>query len=353
MAFEGKQLVGVDIGTSAVKVVQVRASGKGIHLLKYGVEPLPPQSIVDRHVMNSGAVVDALRKTFRDLRIGQKEIALSISGNSVIIKKLNLPLMKRDELEEQIQWEAEQHIPFDIAEVEVDYNILWQNPEVGQMDVLLVAAKKDEIQDLVEVAKEARLRPLVVDIDAFSLQNVYELNYGFTEGETVALLNVGAEVTTVNIVSGAVSQFTRDISNGGSSITEEIQKQLQVSYDEAEAYKAGGGLHSNEVIPEEVDGIISGVVDALAGEIQRSLDFYMATTNRGEVERVYLSGGTAKIPYLRSAIERRSRVPVELLDPFRRVLFDERQFNPEVLRSQAPQAAISLGLALRKQKEKI
>ena len=353
MAFEGKQLVGVDIGTSAVKVVQVRASGKGIHLLKYGVEPLPPQSIVDGHVMNSGAVVDALRKTFRDLRIGQKEIALSISGNSVIIKKLNLPLMKRDELEEQIQWEAEQHIPFDIAEVEVDYNILWQNPEVGQMDVLLVAAKKDEIQDLVEVAKEARLRPLVVDIDAFSLQNVYELNYGFTEGETVALLNVGAEVTTVNIVSGAVSQFTRDISNGGSSITEEIQKQLQVSYDEAEAYKAGDGLHSNEVIPEEVDGIISGVVDALAGEIQRSLDFYMATTNRGEVERVYLSGGTAKIPYLRSAIERRSRVPVELLDPFRRVLFDERQFNPEVLRSQAPQAAISLGLALRKQKEKI
>ncbi|MFO8071390.1 MAG: type IV pilus assembly protein PilM [Polyangia bacterium] len=353
MLFEGKHLVGVDIGTSAVKVLQVRESGKGVHLAKYGVEPLPPQSIVDGHVMNSGAVVDALRKIYKDLNIKQREIALSISGNSVIIKKLNLPLMKRDELEEQIQWEAEQHIPFDINEVEIDYNILWESQEVGQMDVLLVAAKKDEIQDLVVVSREARLRPMVVDIDAFAVQNVYEMNYGYDEGETVALLNVGSEVTTVNILNGGVSQFTRDITNGGSSITEEIQKQLQVSYDEAEAYKAGGGIHSQEVIPEEVDGIISGVVDSLAGEIQRSLDFYMATSNRGEVEHVFLSGGTAKIPYLRSAIERRSRVPVELLDPFRRVFFDERQFDSEVLKVQAPQAVIALGLALRKQKEKI
>jgi type IV pilus assembly protein PilM len=303
--------------------------------------------------MNSGAVVDALRKIFKDLRISQREIALSVSGNSVIIKKLNLPLMKRDELEEQIQWEAEQHIPFDISEVEIDYNILWENAEVGQMDVLLVAAKKDEIQDLVEVAKEVRLKPLVVDIDAFAMQNVYELNYGYNADETIALLNVGAEVTTVNIVHGAISQFTRDITNGGSSITEEIQKQLQVSYDEAEAYKAGGGLDSHDVIPQEVDGIIASVVDALAGEIQRSLDFYMATTNRGEVQRVYITGGTGKIPYLRTAIERRSRVPVELLDPFRRVQFDERQFAPEVLKSQAPQATVCLGLALRRQKEKI
>ncbi len=353
MAFEGKHLVGVDIGTSSIKVLQVRESGKGIHLLKYGAEPLPPQSIVDGHVMMSGAVVDSLRRIIRDLRISQKEVALSISGNSVIIKKLNLPLMKQDELEEQIQWEAEQHIPFDISEVEIDYNILWQNQDAKTMDVLLVAAKKDEIQDLVEVVKEAKLRPLVVDIDAFAMQNVYELNYGFNEDETVALLNVGAEVATVNIVSGSVSQFTRDITNGGSSITEEIQKQLQVSFDEAEAYKAGGGLNSSEVVPQEVDGIINGVVDALAGEIQRSLDFYMATTNQGEVDHIYLTGGTAKIPYLRSAIERRSRVPVELLDPFRKVLFDDRQFNSKMLKSQAPQASICLGLALRKQKEQI
>ena len=143
------------------------------------------------------------------------------------------------------------------------------------------------------------------------------------------------------------------VANGGASITEEIQKQLQVSFEEAEAYKAGGGLNSQEVIPQEVDGIITNVVDALASEIQRSLDFFMATTNNSEVERVFLTGGTSKISYLRSAIERRSRVQVEPLDPFRRVLYDKRQFNPEVLKSQAPQAAICLGLALRKQKERI
>ncbi|MCP4599489.1 MAG: type IV pilus assembly protein PilM [Proteobacteria bacterium] len=353
MAFEGKNLVGVDIGTSSVKVVQVRESGKGIHLMKYGVEPLPPQSIVDGHVMNGGAVVDALSKIFKDLRISQRDVALSISGHSVIIKKLNLPLMKRDELEEQIQWEAEQHIPYEISEVEIDYNILWQNPDVGQMDVLLVAAKKEEIQDLVEVVRQAKLKPMVVDIDAFALQNVYELSYGYNEGETIALLNVGASVTTVNILNGAVSQFTRDITNGGASITEEIQKQLQVSFEEAEAYKAGGDIDSQEVVPQEVDEIISNVVDALAAEIQRSLDFYMATTSHGEVERIFITGGTSKIPYLRSSIERRSRVQVEQLDPFRRVLFDERQFNPGILKSQAPQATVCLGLALRKQKERI
>jgi type IV pilus assembly protein PilM len=353
MAFEGKNLIGVDIGASSVKVIQIKESGKGVHLMKYGVEPLPPQSIVDGHVMNGGAVVDALSKIIKDLRISQREVALSISGHSVIIKKLNLPLMKRDELEEQIQWEAEQHIPYEISEVEIDYNILWQNPDVGQMDVLLVAAKKEEIQDLVEVVRQAKLKPMVVDIDAFALQNVYELNYGYNEGETIALLNVGASVTTVNILTGAVSQFTRDITNGGASITEEIQKQLQVSFEEAEAYKAGGGVHSQEVVPEEVDEIIANVVDALAAEIQRSLDFFMATTSQSEVERIFITGGTSKIPFLRSSIERRSRVQVEPLDPFRRVLFDERQFDPEVLRSQAPQATVCLGLALRRQKERI
>ncbi|MBN2341798.1 MAG: type IV pilus assembly protein PilM [Deltaproteobacteria bacterium] len=353
MLFEGKHLIGVDIGTSSIKVLQVRKSGKGYHLLKHGIEKLPPQSIVDGHVMNHGAVVDSLKKLFRDLKIAQKEVALSISGNSVIIKKLNLPQMKPDELEEQIQWEAEQHIPFDISEVELDYNILASNPEAGQMDVLLVAAKKDEIQDLVEVVTEARLRPAVVDIDAFAIQNVYELNYGYSPNETLALLNVGAEVTTINIVCDGVSQFTRDISNGGNMITEEIQKQLQVSYEEAEAYKSGGDEGTNEVVPREVDEIVGSVVDSLAGEIQRSLDFYMATSSRGDVQKIFVTGGTANILQLRTSIERRSRVPVELLDPFRRVMYDERKFNPQVLKSQAPQASICLGLALRKQKERI
>jgi type IV pilus assembly protein PilM len=353
MAFEGKNLVGVDIGTSAVKVLQVRESRRGVHLMKYGIEPLPPQSIVDGNVMNPDAVKDSLGKVFKDLKISQSDVALSISGHSVIIKKLNLPLMKQEELEEQIQWEAEQHIPFDISEVEVDYNVLAENPDVGQMDVLLVAAKKDEIQDLVDVVRQTKLRPLVVDIDAFAIQNTYELSYGYNTGEVVALLNVGASVTNVNILNGAVSQFTRDITNGGASITEEIQKQLQVSFEEAEAYKAGGGIHSAEVVPQEVDGIISNVVDSLASEIQRSLDFFMATTSQGEVSQIYLTGGTSKISYLKAAIEKRSRIPVTQFDPFRRVLFDERRFSPDVLREQAPQATVCLGLALRKQKEKI
>jgi len=322
-------------------------------MMKFAIEPLPPQSIVDGHVMNKAAVQDTLYKMFKESRITQKDVALSISGHSVIIKKLNLPAMKRDVLEEQIQWEAEQHIPFDIAEVEVDYNIISKNPDTGQLDVLLVAVRKEEIQDLVEVVRLAKLIPLVVDIDAFALQNAFELNYGFNSDEIIALLNVGAAVTTINILNGGVSQFTRDITNGGASITEEIQKQLHVSFEEAEAYKAGGGLNSSEVVPQEVDGIISNVVDSLASEIQRSLDFYMATTSKGEVSQIYVTGGTSHISYLRSAVERRSRIPTVPIDPFRRVLFDDRKFNRDLLRVLAPQATVALGLALRKQKERI
>jgi len=221
------------------------------------------------------------------------------------------------------------------------------------MDILLVAAKKDEINDYAQVAREAKLRPMVVDIDAFALQNVYTANYGTDPSETVVLLNVGASLTTINIVQGGVTMFTRDMASGGNSITEEIQKQLGVSFEEAEAYKTGGrGEHATDVVPEEVHGIIRQVVDTLASEIQRSLDFFLATSAGGDVDRIYVAGGTARLHSLAQAIEERSRVPVEPLDPFRRVTIDEKALDGALVRAMAPQAAICVGLALRREKER-
>jgi len=353
MKFEGKNLIGLDIGTAFVKVVQLKESSKGLHLQKFGMEPLPPQTIVDGNIMNSDSVVEAEQKLFRDLGIRQKEVSLSISGHSVIIKKLSLPLMRAEELEDQIPWEAEQHIPFEINDVEIDYEVLQKHDDLGQMDVLLVAAKKTEISDYAQITREAKLKPLVVDIDAFALQNAYEVNYGITPGEIIALLNIGASLTTLNIIKGGATVFTRDIANGGNSITEEIQKQLNVSYEQAETYKTGGEIDSTEVVPEEVDAIVEQVVESLAGEIQRSLDFYMATTSGEDISRIFVSGGTSKIALLVQAIERRARVPVEPMDPFRRLIIDERQFDPVFLRGMAAQAAVCIGLGLRKQREKI
>ncbi|HEX6240437.1 MAG TPA: type IV pilus assembly protein PilM, partial [Polyangiales bacterium] len=254
---EGKNLIGVDIGSSSIKVCEIKEGRKGVRsLARFGFHPLPSQSIVDGHIMNSGAVVEGLEKLFHKQR--RRDVALRVSGHSVIIKKVTMPLMTAEELREQISWEAEQHIPFDVADVELDYQVLRRRQDEGQMDVLLVAAKKEEIQDLVNLVSEARLRPKVIDLDAFTVQNCFEAAYGpAVPGRTTVLLHVGASLTTINILADGNTAFTRDIANGGNAITEEIQRQLSISQEEAEAYKCGSG---GGIVPQEVPRIIQQVV---------------------------------------------------------------------------------------------
>ena len=347
---EGKNLVGVDIGSSSVKVCEIKEGRKGARsLVRFGYHPLPSQSIVDGHIMNSGAVVEGLEKLFHKAR--RKDVAMRISGHSVIIKKITMPLMTLDELKEQISWEAEQHIPFDVADVELDYQVLRQRPDEGQMDVLLVAAKKEEIQDLVNLAAEAKLKPRVIDLDAFTVQNCFEAAYGAPElGQTTVLLHVGASLTTINILADGSTAFTRDIANGGNAITEEIQRQLSISQEEAEAYKCGSG---GGIVPQEVPRIIQEVVESLAGEIQRSLDFYLATSGDREIARVVLSGGAANMELLKDAISNRSRSTVEVMDPLKVAAADSKTLGIAELEGRGPAAAVAFGLALRKERERL
>src|SRR6202046_5164725 len=174
---EGKNLVGVDIGASSVKVVQLKDNRKRLGVIRYGYAPLPPQTIIDGHVMNAGAITEALMKVFADSKITQREVAIGVYGQSVIVRKITVPMMTAAELDEQISWEAEQHIPFDIKVMSIDYEILRKRPEAGQMDLLLVAAKKDEINDYAGILREAKLRPLIVDINAFTIQNIFEQQF--------------------------------------------------------------------------------------------------------------------------------------------------------------------------------
>ena len=205
MMAEGKNLVGVDIGSSSIKVCQLREGRKGLELFRLGFAPLPPQTIVDGHVMNSGVVVENLTRIFQDQKIKSRDVAMSVSGQSVIIRpKITVPMMTQAELAEHIQWEAEQHIPFDIKDVHIDYEVLRRRPETGQMDLLLVAAKRDEINDYAQLAREAKLKPQVVDIDAFTIQNIFELSRGLPEDQTIALINVGASLSTLNIIARGV-----------------------------------------------------------------------------------------------------------------------------------------------------
>lgn len=230
-----KNLVGLDIGSSAVKLVELKdAKAGGFRLLKTGLETLSPEAIVDGAIMDSSLVVDTVNRVVSSLNVRNPEFATSLSGHSVIIKKISLPAMSPEELAESIRWEAEQYVPFDINDVNLDYVVL----EAGggeTMDVLLVAVKKDKISDYTSVITQAGKTPVLVDVDAFALQNAYEANYPVEPGRVVALVNIGASVTNVNILSGANTIFWRDISFGGNQYTDAIQKQLSLSFDQAES----------------------------------------------------------------------------------------------------------------------
>jgi len=347
---EGKNLVGVDIGASSIKVVQLKESRKKLQIARWGWAPLPPQTIVDGHVMNSSAVTEALSRIFHDSKIQQRDVAIGVYGQSVIVRKITVPMMTPNELDEQIHWEAEQHIPFDIKLMSIDYEVLRHRPDAGQMDLLLVAAKKDEISDYAAILREAKLRPSVVDINAFTIQNIFEHQYGLPQDGTIALLNLGAAVSSLNIVTKGVSAFTREIANAGNAITEEIRKSLSCSYEQAEAYKHGGG--ETQIVPQEVTQIINQACQALAGEIQRSLDFYLATSGEPEIGRIHVSGGSAYLAPLVQAIERRARVPVQLFDPTVNLGVDPKFVNEADVRARSAQLVVALGLSLRCDKER-
>ena len=350
---KNKPALGLDIGSSSVKLVQLKEKRGGYQLVAFGTAPLPPEAIVDGALMNSAAIVQAIQDVFAQQKVKAKEVAIGVRGHSVIIKKISLPRMTQEELDESIQWEAEQYIPFDVKDVNIDTQILTpEGDAAGQMDVLLVAAKKDMINDYTSVCAEAGLTATVVDVDAFAVQNAFEANYEQGPGDTVVIVNVGAAVTNLNVIARGATTFTRDITMGGNAFTEEIQKQLNISYDEAEALKVGGQGDSDAVVPQEVERVIQGVAEQLGGEIQRSLDFYASTSPEGKITKAFLSGGTARVPALFKTLEARAGVPVEILNPFKNIEIDNKRFDPAVLLQAAPAAAVGVGLALRRPGDK-
>ena len=234
-----KSIVGLDVGSSSIKAVELKKKGGQIEVAHLGLEPLSSDIVVDSMIVDSGTVSSAISKLFLDNQIKTKAVATAVSGHSVIVKKISLPSMSDQELAETIEKEAAQHIPFDLADVSLDYQIL--SDEVGspQMDVLLVAVKKDKILNYTNVLSMAGRTPAIVDIDALALQNCYEYNYQPAPGQVVALLNLGASVMNINIVKGTTPLFPRDVSVGGHQYTDSLQKELDLSFDDAESLKLG------------------------------------------------------------------------------------------------------------------
>jgi type IV pilus assembly protein PilM len=345
-----KSLVGLDIGSSAVKAIELKSAGsKGYKVTAFGSEPVPPDSIVDGAIIDAAAVADAIRRLFEARNIKTRDVAASLSGNAVIVKKITLPKMTPAELAESIYWEAEQYIPFDIQDVNLDYQILDAGDAQGgngTMDVLLVAAKKEKIADYTGVIAQAGRSAAVVDVDAFALQNAYEANYGIEPGAVVVLLNAGASATNINILQGDQSVFTRDISIGGNAYTEALQKELNLPFDQADQLKRGEPVDG--VSFEDARPVLRAVSENVMLEIQKTFDFFKATASSDRIDRIVVSGGASRAEGFTEMLSERFDAPIETFDPFKRVAFDTKKFRVESPADIAPMAAVAVGLALRR-----
>ncbi len=341
-----KGVVGLDIGSFAVKLVELKERKGEFQLQRMGIEPLSPEAIVDGSIMDSSLVVEAIQKLANETAVKSSNFATSLSGHSVIIKKIELAAMAADELAESIQWEAEQYIPFDINDVRLDY-VLLSDPEASdQMEVLLVAVKRDKVNDYVSVISQAGRVPALVDVDAFAVQNAYELNYDLDPMKVVALVNMGSSVTNINILARGTSVFWRDISFGGNQFTEALQREFNLSFEQAEALKRGETV--DRYSANDARSVLETVSTEMAAEVQKTFDFFGATSSEGTVSELVLSGGCSLTSNLLETLRDRFSVPADLMNPFRRVSYRDSDFNSDWIRSVAPMMAVAVGLAIRK-----
>jgi type IV pilus assembly protein PilM len=347
-----KQSIGLDIGSSVLKAAELRPSRKAgfeYELVSLGFEELAPDCIVDGVIISKIPVSDAINRIFTQQGIKNEHIATSISGHSAIVKKISLPVQSDEDLAESIRWESEQYIPFDISDVNLDYQVLGENAGTGNLDVLLVAVKKDKITDYTSVIKMAGKNPVLIDVDAFALQNAYEINYEPTGQETVALLDIGASTMTINIVSGTDFLFTRDVGVGGHQYTEFLQKEFNLNQSQAQALKHGEAIEN--VKAEDARHVIDSVTEIICLEIQKTYDFFKSTTTIDRIDRMIVSGGAAHTPGLIETLAGKFDVPVEKFNSFKKISFDPKRFAPSMIADRAPDLAIAIGLALRSAEE--
>ncbi len=344
-----RELIGLDIGAHAVKAVQIQRVRGGYELKHLGLAPLGPDTIVDGVIMDSNAVIGAIQEIFKTNSIKTKDVAVAVSGHSVIIKPIRITRVQEHELEGAIQWEAEQHIPYAMEDVNIDFQVLpTAPPDAAEMDVLLVAVKKEIINDYLAIISTAGLNAAVVDVESFALENVYnELCADASPGEVVALVNLGAAITNINILRNGISEFRRDSAIGGNRYTESIQKMLGLSFEQAEALKLGSTEVESRTFADAKPAI-DMVSAELAGDIRRSFDFFRSTAHTDTINKVLVSGGCARLPGLTAYLSEALEVPFEVLNPLRNVKADPKQFDQEYLEYIAPQLAVGVGLALRR-----
>ena len=340
-----KLTIGLDIGSHSVKACQMTPAGDGYKLISLGSAALPPDSVEDGVLQNPEAVGEVVSKLIKNLKLKGKKVAISISGYSVIVKKINLMTMEDSELASHIQAEAEQYIPFDIEEVFLDYKDLKPNTdEDDRTDVMLVAAKKDVVNGYLEMLETAGLSTVIVDVDAFALENAYAANFG-GENENVTLVDIGASKMNLNIVAKGTSVLARDVVLGSKLLTESIQSHFGITTEEAEALKIGTTAPGEK--KQELEDIFVNTCNQWIAEAKRALDFYYSNYPDETIDKIVLSGGGAKVKGLARLFTEETGIKTEIFNPFAKAEADPNKIDPDFLRSVGPEMALSTGLATR------
>ena len=337
-------IVGVDIGSHAIKVCQFKRSGKGYSILALGSVVLPEGAVDDGTLNEPEIVGEAIANLFKNLKIKNRKVGFSISGYSVIVKKVNLAVMEESELEEHIMEEAEQYIPFDIEDVYLDFQDLKTNTgDNDRTDVMLVAAKKEIVDDYLEMLQGLKLKPVIVDVDGFALENTYEFNY--QSSENIALVDIGASKMNINILSNGISVVARDIIVGSRQLTEQIQNVFDLDFDEAEALKIG--YIAADEKQQEIEEIFTSTCTQWVLEIKKAIDLYHSNHPDQLFTKLILSGGGSKVNGLTDFLAKETELPVELFNPFTKISYNKKKIDRNYLENIAPEMAIATGIALR------
>lgn len=348
MLFGSKKVIGLDIGTAYIKLSELDVSKGGAVLRNFQVVPTPTATLSAGDILDTMSVTEAVAAGVANLKTKRKHIAASIWGSGVIVKKINVPKMNQDLLTEQIKFEAEQYLPFDLSEVSLDFDVLKNvtSNESDTMEVLLVAAKKDMIMNYAEVVETSGLETSIIDIAGISLANCFEFNYGELPGQVVGLLNFGSSATNFVVVESGDVTFCRDIPVGGSMFSSDIQNQLGISIDEAEALKLA--LSSNQESSEEAKAVIDSSIETTCEEIQRSVEFYDSSSEGRSINKFYITGGSSALPNLLTKLQESLGIDVDFLDPFIRIQPLIKDSDMEYIEQIRHYSAIALGLGLRK-----
>jgi type IV pilus assembly protein PilM len=334
-------IFGLDVGSSAVKLVQLHEGRDGWSLTAFGRAPLPPDAIADGTIRDPGLVADAIKQAADKAGVKSRRAAIAISGRELIVKKVQIPEVPAKEVPDVVQLEAEHHIPFAIEEVSLDHQVM--NRHDGVMDLLLVAVKRSKVTEYTMVVVDAGFEPVIVDVDAFAVGNQYELNHPDDEAEAIALIDIGASTMKTNVRRGGATLFARDIQFGGNHYTQAIAQRLQIPFEKAEAAKLGRdvGVAWDAIVPA-----LETVSRDLSLEIQRTFDYFASTAESERIAKIVLSGGCAKLPGLTEYLASNWGIPVEVARPFEEIDVDP-QYADDV-NAAGPALAVAVGLGLRR-----